>query len=451
MQYDIMGNILQKNQANTKNGQKQTATTYNLSYKYESPKPNAASEIGDRKFTYDENGNLTAWEDTATNDFRQLAWDEENRLKLISDNGYISNYVYDASGERVIKSSGGSQGVYINGAPAGIVNHSDNNYTVYVSPYFVVQNERFTKYYYAGSNRVTGKIGNGQFENQYLPGVYEITAGGVNYVNRQQQISNSRTTYEQQLETPPGPPTMKGIYAEPENTGSALPNGGPLDTIAPPGWPQKPVYAAAGGPPGAPVQWGKNITNDNVEAGFGYVGNGNVEENLRYFYHSDHLGSTSYITNAQGEITQFVAYLPFGEEFVEQHTDWDSPFKFNAKELDAETGLYYYGARSYDPKSSVWLGVDPMAEKYPFHSSYNYCLGNPIRFMDPNGEGAWTRVFGGLQMVGGVVEAVGGGVGGVVTSETVVGAIVGYAILLNGVDNASTGFTQMWTGERQNT
>jgi RHS repeat-associated protein len=385
MQYDIMGNILQKNQANTKNGQKQTATTYNLSYKYEGSKPNAATEIGDRKFTYDENGNLTNWEDTATNDFRQLAWDEENRLKLISDNGYISNYVYDANGERVVKSSGGSQGVYINGAPAGIVNHSDNNYTVYVSPYFVVQNERFTKYYYAGSNRVTGKIGNGQFENQYLPGVFEITAGGINYVNRQQQISNSRTNYEQQLETPPGPPTMKGIYAEPENTGTALPNAGSPDTIAPPGWPQKPVYAPAGGPPGAPVQWGNKITNDNVEAGFGFVGNGNVEENLRYFYHSDHLGSTSYITNAKGDITQFIAYMPFGEEFVEQHTDWDSPYKFNAKELDAETGLYYYGARYYDPKTSVWLGADALAEKHPFQTPFVYCSNNPVVYLDPDG------------------------------------------------------------------
>jgi RHS repeat-associated protein len=47
--------------------------------------------------------------------------------------------------------------------------------------------------------------------------------------------------------------------------------------------------------------------------------------------------------------------------------------------------LYYYGARYYDPKASVWLGVDPMADKYPGLSSYAYCANNPIRFIDPNG------------------------------------------------------------------
>ena len=34
--------------------------------------------------------------------------------------------------------------------------------------------------------------------------------------------------------------------------------------------------------------------------------------------------------------------------------------KHNGKELDAETGLYYYGARYYDPATALWLGVDPL-------------------------------------------------------------------------------------------
>jgi len=37
---------------------------------------------------------------------------------------------------------------------------------------------------------------------------------------------------------------------------------------------------------------------------------------------------------------------------------------FNGKELDEETGLYYYGARYYDARTSVWQSVDPMAEKF---------------------------------------------------------------------------------------
>jgi len=41
---------------------------------------------------------------------------------------------------------------------------------------------------------------------------------------------------------------------------------------------------------------------------------------------------------------------------------YKTPHKFNGKGLDAETGLYYYGARYYDPKISLWLGVDPLME-----------------------------------------------------------------------------------------
>jgi RHS repeat-associated protein len=377
MQYDLMGNIMRKNQGHIKNGKAQSATTYDLSYKYDDRKPNAASEIGERRFTYDENGNTTFWEDTVANTYRQLAWDEENRLMTINDNGYVNNYTYDASGERVIKSHGGSQGLYIDGAPAGIVNHADNNYTVYVSPYFVMQADKFTKHYYAGSTRVTSKIGNGSFANQFQSGVFEITAGSINYINRQQQIAKGRSAYSASRGLPPGPPTHKGINADPYATGTAINDTTDSESAVPDGWPSQPVFAPAGGPPGAPIQWGPKITNETAQAGLGFSGTGDEEENLRYFYHSDHLGSTSYVTDASGNAMQYIAYMPFGEPLIEQHADWDSPYKFNAKELDSETGLYYYGARYYDPKVGRFISVDPLIEKFPWWSPYQFA-GNEI-------------------------------------------------------------------------
>jgi RHS repeat-associated protein len=63
----------------------------------------------------------------------------------------------------------------------------------------------------------------------------------------------------------------------------------------------------------------------------------------------------------------------------------------------------------------------------------------------------WTRVLGGVQMIGGTFEAIVGGVGGVVSFETVVGPELGYAIVLNGIDNAVTGANQLWYGESQST
>jgi uncharacterized protein RhaS with RHS repeats len=81
----------------------------------------------------------------------------------------------------------------------------------------------------------------------------------------------------------------------------------------------------------------------------GTGGGNNVTEAFRYFYHPDHLGSTSYVTDASGEVYQHLEYFAFGETFVEEHSNTDrTPYLFNGKELDEETGLYYYGARYYD-------------------------------------------------------------------------------------------------------
>jgi RHS repeat-associated protein len=87
-----------------------------------------------------------------------------------------------------------------------------------------------------------------------------------------------------------------------------------------------------------------------------------------------------------GDIVQHIEYVLFGEVFIEERNNrWNTPYLFNAKELDEETGLYYYGARYYDPRVSLWYGTDPMQEKYPNVSTYAYTVQNPIRFIDPDG------------------------------------------------------------------
>ncbi len=68
-----------------------------------------------------------------------------------------------------------------------------------------------------------------------------------------------------------------------------------------------------------------------------------------------------------------------------ENTDFSyhNPYKYNAKEFDMATGLYYYGARYYDPKRSFWLSVDPLAEITM--SSYAYVWNDPVNFADPTG------------------------------------------------------------------
>ena len=92
--------------------------------------------------------------------------------------------------------------------------------------------------------------------------------------------------------------------------------------------------------------------------------------------------------NTNAHAVQTVGYTPWGEVFLERRNGsfFYSPYLYNGKELDEETGLYYYGARYYDPKMSVWYSTDPMQEKYPWMTTYGYCINNPIKLVDPNGE-----------------------------------------------------------------
>ena len=60
-------------------------------------------------------------------------------------------------------------------------------------------------------------------------------------------------------------------------------------------------------------------------------------------------------------------------------------YTFSGKERDEETGYSYFGARHYHPTLSIWLSVDPMADKYPSMSPYTYCGNNPVKLVDEDG------------------------------------------------------------------
>ncbi len=131
-----------------------------------------------------------------------------------------------------------------------------------------------------------------------------------------------------------------------------------------------------------------------------------LEKDL-YYYHPDHLGSSAYVSDTQGKLFQHLEYFPFGETFVEQSSNTQrTPYRFTAKEFDEETGLYYFGARYYDPRTSVWLSPDPILGDYLPNGNiehdqnlrgmggvfnavnlglYGYVGQSPVRFVDPDG------------------------------------------------------------------
>ena len=266
--------------------------------------------------------------------------------------------------------------------------HETEDYTIYPAPILSVTRQRFTKHYFIGDRRIASKIGAGIFQNAYGHGANVVTAGQKDYQMRMMQIEKQREDYYRKLGTPPGVPTMKGATAESENThegyNTIIRELG--DHSVPDGWIQRPKRnAVPGTPPGPPVQWDKAEDPDDVQPGYGYVPADTTHEDI-FFYHSDHLGSTSYITDAKANVAQFDAYLPYGELLVDEHSSTEEmPYKFNGKEFDEETGLYYYGARYMNPKTSLWYGVDPLTEKYPSVGAYVYCVDNPIKMIDPNG------------------------------------------------------------------
>ena len=387
-----------------------TAKSYNFAYKYEdSNHPTAPTQIGHDHYTYDANGNPTLVTNDSTNTTREMYWDEDNRLMVLSDNGKTSRYTYNAAGERIMKSYGTMEGVYINGAPQGITFHETDNFTLYPASILSVNKNRFTKHYFIGEKRIASRIGTGLFNNVYGRNGSYVTAGQQDYAERMNQIQKQKEAYYKQQGIAPGVPTMKGAYGDPENTKRGY--NSIIDTLGnhdvPQGWIQTPrPNTTPNTNPGPPVSWNDPSNPDDPQAGYGYIPNDTTKEET-FFYHSDHLGSTSYITDDHANITQYDAYLPYGELLVDEHSSSeDLPYKFNGKQFDEETGLYYYGARYMDPKISMWLGVDPLMEKYPNVTGYCYTMDNLIKFIDPNGKETYVikNKTGTYTVVGGILN-----------------------------------------------
>lgn len=94
---------------------------------------------------------------------------------------------------------------FVNGAPQGILWHDKDNWTMYVSPYMVINSDRFTKHYYTGSQRIASKIGVGDFNNLYDASKACVTAGQKDYAERMNlitQILNEIGRYDSELQKP---------------------------------------------------------------------------------------------------------------------------------------------------------------------------------------------------------------------------------------------------------
>ncbi len=170
------------------------------------------------------------------------------------------------------------------------------------------------------------------------------------------------------------------------------------------------------------------------------------------YFHPDHLGSTSVLTNAQGVAEEHNSYRPYGQ--LHTHTGTaDVAYKYTGQERDPSTGLYFYNARYYDPALGRFISPDTLVES-PLHpqtlNRYAYAGNNPVLYNDPTGHcflvciiiGAIVGTVSagiasdwdpGATLLGGAIGAFSGGVGGKVggfvagTVKGTAGSILGGA------------------------
>ena len=119
----------------------------------------------------------------------------------------------------------------------------------------------------------------------------------------------------------------------------------------------------------------------------------------RYFV-TDHLGSVRAVVNDEGEVLERNDYYPFGSRWDDGLLS-DNRYRYNGKEAQAFLNNPYldYGARQYDSDGAVWLGKDPLSEKYYPISPYVFCVNNPIKYMDVDGKSPYYNRQGELVKV----------------------------------------------------
>ena len=225
----------------------------------------------------------------------------------------------------------------------------------------VLTRKGYTKHYYAGTERVAARIGGGGLNSLCDVAVYnrKMAATASELFNQSLDQVNNRALQENDLEC-----IMYNDFATEEFKQE-------ID--------------------GIPYRMQANIEiyNDEFEGMINAMiddPNDGREEEV-YFYHSDHLGSASWITDYAGDAVQHLQYLPFGERYIDQRmSGYNERFTFTGKEKDEETGFGYFGARYIDHElMTMWLSVDPLADKYPGISPYAYCAWNPVKLVDPDG------------------------------------------------------------------
>lgn len=354
MTYNDTHGIVKKKQLHTTQGYLPVyENSYTNEYSYEAgthkvEKVENTEDNTAEYIKYDANGNMLS---SKNNDgyYRSLYWDESNRLRVVNtDKKYMQHYIYDGSGVRTLKATSKLESVYENGQIAS-TSTTMGLYTTYVNQYMVVDpDQRYSKHYFSGSERVVAQMGTQDAS------IFDVATAPVALKQGNNAVQNSSAPIDFDA--------LRNLQIA------------DLDFYVNQSQSNQQTTRVN-------VKFKKFETSKNTETE-------RPAAPELYYFHSDHLGTGTFLSDIGGNPYQFFLNLPFGETMIEQHSysgDYTNRYKFNGKELDEETGYYYYGARYYNPRLSLWLSVDPMALKFPNWNPYNYTMQNPINLIDPSG------------------------------------------------------------------
>ena len=102
------------------------------------------------------------------------------------------------------------------------------------------------------------------------------------------------------------------------------------------------------------------------------------------YYHGDHLGSVRALSDASGAVVNSYAYDAFGNTTAASETV-ANPYRFTAREFDAESGLSYHRARYYDGNAGRFITRDPIGLAGGDQNLYSYVFNDPVNLTDPSG------------------------------------------------------------------
>ena len=386
--YNLAGGIVSKTSDPDATAQVFSGTysemNYDLSYQYNNTKPHQLTEVSSNvgvpyhvQFTYNSSGSISEITDLAGTNSSQFYWNDEQWLSGVQNNQGIHHYVYDHAGERVMKSSITQTSVQLNDETINTITTLEP-YTLYVNPYYVVtafsNADKKSKHYYMGTQRVATDIGISYAEDPSLS----------TESNNLKLGSSSIISIDEELSEPESSGIHNGLLLNityiMSYFGQSIENES-FNTLVP----IERFY-----PDLAP----NTVSNATSESSSEPLFQGT---RILYWYHPDYVSNVDLVTDVNGEAFELFLYNAWGESLhhwtSNSSNSWSSPYRFNSKELDPETGMHYYGARYHHPKLSIWMSVDPDSYKFPTSTPFAYTGNNPIIAIDPDGREAYVIVF----------------------------------------------------------